>query len=158
MSCSSDWVQLAASFGAPIIAFIAAGIAAFFANRQARTAKNKLKLDLFEKRFNVYEKARELIAQVVTQGRLNQEQILVFAAGVRESRWLLNAEVSNYLKKTMWDKAHALIEVTEELAHERIGDRRQVLAAKKSDLFGWFGDQYEVLDEKFAQFLQIDTN
>lgn len=48
--CEIHWTAYVSAFGLPIVAAVAAAIAFY----QWKTARNKLKLDLFEKRIAVY--------------------------------------------------------------------------------------------------------
>jgi hypothetical protein len=54
-------VQLVQALGPTVVAVIAAFIAGYIAWRQWRTAHDKLSLDLFEKRFAVYEATKNFL-------------------------------------------------------------------------------------------------
>ncbi len=51
------WTEYVRVLGTPVVALLAASIAGFIANRQWKTARNKLKLDLFDKRIAIYKLA-----------------------------------------------------------------------------------------------------
>ena len=57
------WVEYVKALGTPVVAIVAASIAGAIAYRQLRTARNKLKLDLFDKRMAVYQNAVQLITE-----------------------------------------------------------------------------------------------
>lgn len=58
-SSASDWVTL----GPPIGSLVLAAIVAYVAWRQWRTAHNKLALDLFDKRYAVYQRLNEALSR-----------------------------------------------------------------------------------------------
>lgn len=64
------WTQYISAIGIPIIAMLAALIAF----RQFQIARNKLKLDLFDKRMEVYSAVREALGNIARQGNLTPEQ------------------------------------------------------------------------------------
>ena len=59
------WLEYVRALGTPCAALLAALITGYFTYKQWKTARNKLKLDLFEKRFKVYEAGMEIIREVV---------------------------------------------------------------------------------------------
>ena len=65
------WTQVLSALLVPTIALFAC----YIAWRQWRTAQNKLKLDLFEKRFAVYDTARNLFDSVVTSGKAEDKEM-----------------------------------------------------------------------------------
>jgi hypothetical protein len=96
------WVEYAKALGAPIVALVAAGIAGGIAYRQWRTARNKLKLDLFDKRIKVYEAAVELIKEISMPHPVTVNRVTELGKGLGAARWLFGSEVARY--------AHRLVE------------------------------------------------
>lgn len=64
MNCEPDWSSVVSSLLVPVIAVLGAVIA----YRQWRVAQNKLKLDLFDRRFAIFDAARKLIASILASG------------------------------------------------------------------------------------------
>lgn len=94
------------------------------AYRQWRTAQKKLKLDLFEKRFAVYDAARNFIASVMTSGKAKDEEMYKFLAGTRETKWLLNDNIATYFDEQIWKNAVELQTLDAELGGVPAGDER----------------------------------
>lgn len=88
----------------PIVAPIIAGIATWIAFRQSQISRNKLKLDLFEKRMEVYNAVRKALGEVTRQGKLTQEQQFEYLQGTRTARWLFGHEVYTYLDEILWNR------------------------------------------------------
>jgi hypothetical protein len=68
------WTQVLSALLTPTIAVIVAIIA----YRQWKTAQNRLKLDLFDRRFAVYDAARNLLSSVMTSGEAKNDEMLKF--------------------------------------------------------------------------------
>lgn len=83
------WTQYIPLIGIPIIATIAAWIAF----RQSQIARNKLKLDLFDRRMEVYTAVREALGSITMKGKLTQEQQILYLQGTRAAQWLFGPEV-----------------------------------------------------------------
>lgn len=103
MSCDPHWTNYLAALLTPTVAVLGS----FIAYRQWRTAQNKLKFDLFDRRFAVYEASRDLLASVMTSGKAKDEEVFKFKflSATREAKWLLNNEVATYLEKELYYKA-----------------------------------------------------
>ncbi len=151
MNADPHWTTYLAALLTPTVAILGS----FIAYRQWRLAQNKLKLDLFDRRFSVYEAARTLLASIMTSGKAKDEEIFKFMAATREAKWLLNASVAEYLDKQLYHQALHLMALASELEGVGVGDERTKNVQTQVDIKMWFTAQYEVLDEKFALYLQL---
>src|SRR5262245_13126353 len=102
MNTDPHWTAYLSALLTPIVAVF--GI--YIAWQQWRTARNKLKFELFTRRLAVYEAARSLL---VAPMRLAEqplaEVVQRFAGGTAEARWLFDVSVAEYLRKDLWRKA-----------------------------------------------------
>ena len=69
------WTQVLSALLTPTIAVLVAIIA----YRQWRTAQNRLKFDLFDRRFAVYDAARNLLSSVMTRAKRKMTRCLSFS-------------------------------------------------------------------------------
>lgn len=150
MNCDPHWTAYVSAVVIPIIALIGAWIAF----RQSQIARNKLKLDLFEKRLAVYQVVREALGGVAAKGRLTQEQEFQYLVGIRSARWLFGSEVFDYLDKTLW---HEIVEIG---LHQTMMDSPQSEERNKHivahrEAMQWFLDQYKVLDGLCDKYLSL---
>lgn len=152
MSCDPHWTTYLSALLTPTIAVLGSLIA----YRQWRTAQNRLKHDLFERRFSVYDTARTLLASIMTSGKAKDEELFKFLSGTREAKWLLDANVAEYLDKELYRKALNLQCLASELEGLPVGDERSSNIHKQAEIKKWFLTQYEVLDEKFSAFLKLE--
>lgn len=128
-------------------------LAAFVAWRQWRTARNKLKLDLFDRRFAVYDAARNLLASIATSGKVKEDELTKFMIGTREVRWLLNKDIEEYLRVIYVDAVHHQT-TDDELNSANPGDRQRLVQAKAAQRKALL-QKMEGLDKKFSEFLSL---
>ena len=145
------WTQVLAALLTPTIAVFGS----FIAYWQWRTAQKKLKLDLFEKRFSVYDTARTFIASVMTSGKAKDEEMNKFHSGARETKWLLNDDIATYFDEQISKNAGELQTLDAELEGVPVGDERTENVRRQGEIKKWLIAQYKVLDEKFSPFLKL---
>jgi hypothetical protein len=66
------------------------------AEQQALTARNKLRLDLFDRRLPIYEAAMILADTVVRKGDISFEETQEFRMATKSVRFLFNQELHDY--------------------------------------------------------------
>lgn len=145
------WTQYLAALSTPTVAVFGSIIA----YRQWRTAQNKLKLDLFEKRFVVYNAARLVLSTITTTGKITNEDSYKFLSSTREARWLLDDGISEYFDKVLWERICYLQTLQAELEGLPIGDARKQNIEQQREVKDWIREQHSVLDAKFASYLKI---
>ena len=152
MNTDPHWTTYLAALLTPTVAVLGA----FIALRQWRLAQNKLKLDLFERRFSVYEAAQALLASIMTSGKAKDDELLKFMVATRAAKWLLNDSIAEYLDKQLYHKAIDLQTLASELKGVPDGaEVRKTNVHAQAEIKKWLLAQYEVLDEKFSPFLQV---
>jgi hypothetical protein len=150
------WTAYIAALLVPLVAILAALLAGFIAYRQWRVAQNKLKLDLFDRRFNVFTAATKLIRCVTTTGGITDAELQEFVSGIAGAKWLLSSEVDTYLSKQLYDKAIDLQCLQSEIKAIPRGESRAAdNLAKQAELKKFIIKQRNVLEEKFSPFMQI---
>jgi hypothetical protein len=130
-------------------------LGSLIAYRQWSLAQNKLKLDLFDRRFSVFDASRSLITSIMNKGKAMDEDILKFSIATREAKWLFNASLAEYLDKQLYEKAIDLQTLEAELDGVPAGDERSNNIYAQADIKKWFAAQLMVLDEKFSPYLQL---
>ena len=125
-----------------------------FAN--SRVQKDKLRLDLFDRRHRIFRASQELFATVVREGALTQKALFKFSADSSDSEFLFGEEIKDYISE-IYKRGVKLIYINERLNDRslKVGDERSKLAHENSELLKWFGDQFEVSREKFRKYLHF---
>ena len=151
MTCNPHWTAYLSALLTPIVAVLGSLIA----YRQWRLTQNKLKLDLFDRRFSIYQASNTLIASIMTSGRAKDADLFNFLVATKEAKWLLSQEVAEYLDKQLYHKAIDLQTLVAELEGVGTGDIHTTNVRAQADLKKWFLSQYKVLDKHFSQFLTL---
>ena len=145
------WTAYVTALVLPAIALIAAWIAF----RQSQIARNKLKLDLFDKRMAVYQAVRETLATAVTKGKLTQEDEVKYLVGTRPAQWLFGSEVFKYLDETLWHKIVDL-GLHNAMSEGRPDDEERVKHIHaRADAIKWLIAQYKELDKFCESYLSL---
>lgn len=105
MATDPHWTAYLTAFATPVVAVMAVMIAfrqVKIAAFQARTARNKLKLDLFDRRSAVYAAAMRAMSQALMNGQLDEAQQVDYHTCIGPARWLFGADIWTYLNNTLW--------------------------------------------------------
>jgi len=151
-ACNSEWTTYVSALLVPTVAVF--GL--YIAWRQWTTARNRLKLDLFDRRYAVYEAVLKLLAVVFRTATVPEADLRDFDMGTMGAQWLLSADLCNYLRDELRKKAVKLQTIEATLPSVPVEDpKRRILVAEKHEALTWFHDQLEVVNRKFAPFLQL---
>lgn len=94
------WTAYWTALGTPIVAFAAAAVAGLIAYRNWRTAQNKLKLDLYERRKRVLTDIREIIQTTTEYQMITDSTVTDFEQAINEAEWLFGEDVYSHLSTT----------------------------------------------------------
>ncbi|WP_330485550.1 hypothetical protein [Tumidithrix elongata] len=76
--------------------------AAFIAWQQLQVAQNKLRLDLFDRRYKVYDATRKFLASIFSNATFTDSQLFEFYAGTSDAEFLFGSEVVDYLAQVKY--------------------------------------------------------
>jgi hypothetical protein len=138
----------------PVIAAVGAGIAL----QQMHLARVKLRHDLYDRRFAVFQAARKLLAEVLTQGRASDDQIRSYVVGTADAGFLLNQDIATYLEE-LRKRASTLGIIAGALTPLPVGEERAAFVAQDEQAFSWLMEQLPGrLTEKFKPFLTLEKH
>jgi hypothetical protein len=148
-----DVVQVMAAALAPIVAIF--GI--IIAWRQFDINRKRLKMDLFDRRYAVYDAAREFMQEIFQAGVTKPgEKFFQFNFAVGESRFLFDKDVIEFLEK-MLKNAFEMQMYMRRLERLPVGDERNIVVEKESLLLDWFtGEAAKQLTDKFLPYLKLE--
>jgi len=95
MSQLPIWVQYLTAISTPILALMVAAIA--FA--QWRTARQRMILDLFQRRMEIVDLVSRIISTILLEGAHRIEDVDGFLRATRGDKFLFGPEVATYLMK-----------------------------------------------------------
>lgn len=151
MGTTMHWTGYISAFALPTIGLVAAWIAF----RQSKIARNKLKLDLFDRRMAVYEVARRALGIVGSKGRLTNEEQVDYLAGTRPARWLFGPDLSKYFDEILWHKIVDL-ELYNSLSEGPAGDERSKAITARAETMKWLVSQFKEMDRLCEKYLALE--
>jgi hypothetical protein len=145
------WTAYVSALSVPVVAVFAACVA----YRQWRTAQNKLKYDLFDKRFKIFRQCTAFVSSVVTNGKVVEQDRINFLRETIEARWLFDKKIDDYLKNEIHGKAVELqgLEAMFDAGLER--EARNQNLERQSEIKSWFNSQFAVLESRFENYLNL---
>ena len=146
------WVQTLSALLVPVIA-LAVGVIAYL---QWRTNKNRLKLELFDRRVKYYEAAIQFIGDTMANNAVSDESRMKFIHARYGSAFLLNDDVTEYLKE-LSKKGDAVSELSSKEKDLPSGDDKTRTIEERYEAVNWIVGQREILQRKFEPFLKIKT-
>jgi hypothetical protein len=145
-----DWVDIFSALLTPTIAVFGSLIAI----QQWLTNRRRLKYELFDRRFKVYDTAKSFLNQFYANRHPTDEELYRFRLNTRESHFLFDEDIANYLEGWI-TKAYEVKTLDAELAPLPVGDARSENVRKQREIFDWFLMQQEVLEDKFEPYLKL---
>jgi hypothetical protein len=132
---------------------IIAGVVAYIAYQQHKTNRDKLMLDLYDRRLKVFEGLQVLLSVIFREGKCTDQERYEFLRATVEGSFLFDKDIANYLD-TIHENTlklgtiHAVLNIPN-------GDKQDQAVEKERNLFNWFMDQFEVSKKKFAKYLSF---
>lgn len=140
-----------------IVSIFSAGIALgamLVARQQKHLAKEKLKHDLFDRRYRVYEAARQFIGQTSNE-KISKEDMLAFHVGTVTAPFLFGPEVAAYLKTLKVTVARHQGRSTQMQRHPGDPNLPQIFD-KHLETMDWLFAQHDAITEIFLPYLGFD--
>src|ERR1017187_4100089 len=98
------WVDIVVKITPAFITLVVGSFAGYVAYRQSKTNEDKLRLDLFSKRLEAFEKLQEFFTRLLRDGQVTDEALATLAEARYKSRFLFRPEIEKYFDE-LWTKA-----------------------------------------------------
>ena len=144
------WTQYLAALLTPIVAILAV----YIGYRQWRTAQNKLKLDLFDRRIKNYDATHRLIKAALS-GKPPEELQNEFSQAIYGVKWLFGSEVESYLHDVLWSNICDLLAIEQEINDLRLGPEKKEKINQGAQIKKSLSNQQKIIDEKFRLYLAL---
>jgi hypothetical protein len=146
-----EWVQVLQALLVPTIAVVGA----LLAWQQVKIARSKLRHDLFDRRFAVFEAARTLLRGIMRDGNASMTELGAYIVGVIDAPFLLDESTSDYLMEIR-RRTIKLQSLKSAYASDAPVDDRKQVVQKAYDEMNWLVAQLDVLPGKFKPFLTLE--
>ncbi len=149
-------IQLLSGALTPVIAVIAI----YIAWRQHKTARDKLKLDLYDRRFKVYRGLIGLFDAVIRNAKITWEDLARYHSETNEKKFLFEKDILDYMTEVR-DKAIHLYKVKSQKEQARTKDDKDahsIAVDEEAELLTWFTNERKVVADRFASYLAFKQN
>jgi hypothetical protein len=138
------------------ITLIIAGIVAYIAWQQHIINREKLRLELFDRRFAVYNALKELLQTITRSASVSVEDLNQFKIAASDAEFLFDDEIALYLKR-VFDNAVDFNCVKKELDNPNlaVGGERTSKSAEVGVMLKHFGAEIDVAKHLFGQYLRF---
>ncbi len=149
-------VKLTPAFVTLVIGFVASGIGFL----QYRISRDKLRLDLFSKRLEAYEKLQEFFASVLQKGSVENSALHALAVARYKSRFLFGPEIE-VMFDTLWKKAIERQTLRSKIyspsghATMPVGEERSSIVAQDHALLTWMMKEMEESPKRYEKYLHF---
>lgn len=152
-----EFINLCSALLTPLIALIALWIA----YQQMKSNRDKVRLDLFEKRMKIFLIVRESLGTILADGSSKNINWKDFHFAIEQSKFILSEELQEFLTeietKTRQIRAQeVLLFGVNDRGGVPIGERRNKICEENSELLKWLTDQFEPLQNRFAKFMKMN--
>jgi hypothetical protein len=91
-------IQGVQAWAPTVIAFVVGLFIAFIGLRQLRNGRQKLQLEMFDRRYSMYEATKLLIDKIAINGQVSSADLAEFRRNVRGAEFLFDGEARKFFK------------------------------------------------------------
>ncbi len=138
-----------------IIATLIAIMVAWTGYQQYKLAKDKFKLDLFEKRFAVYKGIQRFLTIIRQKPYFDDGQLFEFRRDTQNATFLFGSEITKYINM-IDSKALKMRSIVCQYQPLPVGKDRSILVKNQDQLLTELIDELPRLREVFAPYLRFE--
>ena len=127
---------------------------AYVAWQQWQIARHRLRLDLFDRRYKVYDATRKFLSIILREARFEDSQLFEFYAGTSDAEFLFDSALVDYLEQV---RKRAVNMRTHQRVYEHmpVGDERSRHVQAEHDDLVWLMDQLTAMTQVFSPYLSF---
>lgn len=137
-----------------IATVVLAAFGGYIAYQQWQTAKAKVRLDLYERRFKVYRGVMDFLGAIARDAEVTHETLNAFYKETDEKRFLFNDDLKQWLKQLRQTAVQLRLvgkKITALPANREV--ERLEACDEDASLLQWFDEQIEQAESKFERYL-----
>lgn len=120
--------------------------------QQYEVSRNKLKLDLFEKRFVVFSALRKFLSGVFSRGAVDKEELETYRIAILEARFLFEQYTDDYLWE-IHNKAQDLSAKDIRMKSLPMGPDKDKLVDTWGQEYSWLTNQLKEIGAHFSPYM-----
>lgn len=146
-----DWVDYLSALLTPTIAIVGVAIGLL----QWKTNRNRLKHELFDRRYKQFEAVRDFLGSIRGSGRAVDNIQADFFSKTRGLRFTYDQTLADYIEANIWRPAVDLACLHAELEGVPVGAERTSNLRKQSEIKESLYREFQNLDRLFSKYLQL---
>lgn len=147
---NKDWIDLLTALLTPVVALAAIWIA----SRQSKINRNRLKLELFDRRFEVYSKVAAFLSQIMIDGKVQDGAEMEFLRDTKTASVLFDDTIKELISE-IYKKAIRLQTYGTELDALH-GDSRVDNLENQTEIKIWMSGTLLNLEDRFKPYLKLE--
>ena len=117
--------------------------------------KDKLRLDLFDRRYKVFDACRNFFLSCGEKGSVVRDKFFKFTLNTSDAQFLFGKEIKSYIEE-ICDKSVRLMELETKFSKEDLGAvERKILAEEYKTLSKWLATQSDHMSKIFSKYLHF---
>lgn len=148
---NKDWIDLLGALLTPTIA----GFGIYIAYQQGVINKNRLKHELFEKRYAIYEKIGFYISEILISGTVKAGSDIEFLRDTKASALLFDSRIEKLVSQ-IYQKSVELHCLETELDALTSDVSRKENVRKQSEINDWLKEQLSSMPSLFEEYLHLE--
>ena len=155
-----QWIEIVVKLTPAFVTLVIGAVASLISFQQYRISHDKLRLDLFSKRLEAYEKLQEFFASVLQNGTVENAALHSLAVARYKSRFLFGPEIEAMFD-TLWKKAidrqtlRSKIYGPTGYSIMPVGEERSSIVAQDHELNIWMMKEMEDAPKRYAKYLHF---
>jgi hypothetical protein len=160
MECTQEmpfWLDVIVKLTPAFVSLVVGIFGTYIAFNQYRTNRDTLRLDLFEKRIEAYEKLQEYFNYLLQNGHFEEKAIPILAVARYKSLFLFGDEITEYIDEVC-AKAIEMRRLYLKLYGSNplpVGEDRDRVCEEESALFKWNLDKQKDSPKKYSKYLKF---
>jgi hypothetical protein len=119
-------------------------------------ARHKFRLDLFDRRYKVYDATVKFVATIYAHANFTDEDLHEFNLGTMDAVFLYPKPIKEYLEKIRARALHMRL-FGNQSENMPVGDKRSKIVKENHDEFVWLTDQLLALPDLFSPYLGFQS-
>lgn len=131
-------------------------VATYVVIKQYLLEKKKLKLEHFDRRYNIYKRVMDYISNIVGNATTTVREMVDYRRDTSDAMIFFNQDVIKYIE-SIYEKANRLRFISEQISRGKlIDDVHDSFVTEEYELLTWFGSQFTISQELFIKYLKVD--
>lgn len=129
-----------------------------YTRKQHFLEQNKFKLEMYDRRFKVFEELNIFLSTIMSSGTINIEMLLKLKRQTNQTIFLFDNDINNYINMVYTKGVDFFGKQQQITGDKRLpsGEERSQISHECGELLHFFSDQFEESKERFSKYLKIN--